>query len=212
MTRFPRIQSLVLHNPGRELVCKIRPEFFPHLKYLTVNSVRRAIVQWWTLLHNRVFSNGFPHLYKACLTSVSLPPAIETWTGSSSIRELEICWINQPRFLGTLLLSCPNLHKLKLIIDQFYSTTIFEYVNDGLFEVDENSIPHGIVIHRALRHLEIECVNSIDLFEFLESLLRCVPSLQQPQITICPFEGFRISCHNIARLLQNYVSSLSYFH
>ncbi|CAF4278100.1 unnamed protein product, partial [Adineta steineri] len=146
-------------------------------------------------------------------TSVALPSTITTWTGSSSIRELEICWISRPRFLGTLLLSCPNLHKLKLIIDQFYSIHgTLGYHDDDCIRVDENSIPHGIVIHRALRHLEIECVNAIGLFEFLESLLRCVPGLQKLQITICPFEGFRISCHNIARLLQNYVSSLSYFH
>ncbi|CAF3923389.1 unnamed protein product, partial [Adineta steineri] len=158
-------------TPG-ELVCKIRPEFFPHLKYLTVNSVRRAIVQWWTLPHSYVFSNGFPHLYKACLTSVALPSTITTWTGSSSIRELEICWISRPRFLGTLLLSCPNLYKFKIIVDQFYSIHgTLGYHDDGFVEVDENSIPHGIVIHRALRHLEIECVNAIGLFEFLESLL-----------------------------------------
>ncbi|CAF4209692.1 unnamed protein product, partial [Adineta steineri] len=97
--------------------------------------------------------------------------------------------------------------------DQFYSIHgILGYHDDGCVRVDENSIPRGIVNHRALRHLEIECVNSIDLFEFLESLLRCVPGLQQLQVTICPIEGFQISFHNIARLLQNYVSSLNYFH
>ncbi|CAF1358883.1 unnamed protein product [Rotaria sp. Silwood1] len=178
LIRFSQLYSLILHNPNQALAQKIQPEFFPHLKYLSIAFSCHTFTHWWNSLHHRIFSNKFLKLYKACLACLCLPSTKSVWRGSPSITKLEINEVNRTGFLHILLYACPNLRFLRFRPGPYRSdlTTVFK---DGRGStIDENIIPSSAAPHYQLQRLEVLSSDYMN-YEFFASLLQCLPNLKQ---------------------------------
>ena len=160
--RFPHVRRLTLNSPLPHLLEQLKPELLPSLEYLSVTYLFNMYEI--TLLHDKIFSNRFPHLLSCELLEKETLMTIQHWQTSPSIRRLRIELIDATIFV-VILSACPNLSTLR-------------------FAMHSVQIPHLEQAHLNLKRLTVELRDSDWSHDdhILSGFLACVPNVRRLEV------------------------------
>jgi hypothetical protein len=112
--QFLNIRSLKWISPSNTQLQQMSSSTsFPFLNHLSVYNMHTSSST--AQFHQFIFTNGFPHLRKCCLSriDISLP-----WLLSPSLYSISICDVHEPLIIQRILTACQNLTRLDLKIQR----------------------------------------------------------------------------------------------
>lgn len=160
--RFDRVRRLTLNSPLPHLLEQLKPELLPSLEHLSVTYLFNMYEI--VLLHDKIFSNRFPHLISCELLEKETLMTIQHWQTSPAIRILKIHLIDVHIF-QVIISACPNLCSLS-------------------FEMNTLDVPNLQQVHLNLKYLTVELRDSDWCHDdrILSGLLACVPNVRRLEI------------------------------
>ena len=159
---FQNVRRLIFHSPSSELLHQFSELSFPYLESLSIPETLFGL----SPIFEKIFSNQYPRLKSSHLFGYETIETIGRWTQISSLRVLQIGFIDYHVYQA-ILSSCPNLYSLKLQIFQSYLK-----LSDGQ-------------IHPNLRILNIQSeINDCRYNDqLIDRFLQCVRNLEQLSIS-----------------------------
>ncbi|CAF0977781.1 unnamed protein product [Rotaria sp. Silwood1] len=149
---FSALRFLTLKYPSLQQRNYIRPENFPHLKYLNLSYPLED-----SILLNLIFSNVFEHLKTCRLDRTSTD---HSWNGSPELRSLSISVYDSYGII-CVLRACPNISRLSIIV----------------YETPQNNLTlprHSI----SCMNLLLQYIFIRSTFEILAAILKLTPNLK----------------------------------
>ena len=194
--RFDRVRRLTLNSPLPHLLEQLKPELLPSLEHLSVTYL--FTMYEIVLLHDKIFSNRFPHLISCELLEKETLMTIQHWQTSPAIQFLKIQLIDVHIF-QVILSACPNLCSLR-------------------FEMNSLDVPNLQQVHLSLTYLTVELRDSDWGRDdrSLSGFLACVPNVRRLEIHRRHYHA-DIETHLevydwLASILSSRLSCLRHFH
>ena len=163
---FRNLRSLIINLGSEDHLKEIRPEFLPHLTYLSLSmsfSPSSTVI-----LAYRVFTNRFLALRYADLGKVSLR-LHSTWTQSPSLRSIKIV--------------CTNINILPLILHICPQLTHLQLRTQGEDELDLNSL--SLIINHPLTQLIFIQSSHTTYIVGITKILSCLSRVKQLELRLC---------------------------
>ena len=161
LKHFKKLHCLILRNPKEKLFEQLNRHSIPNIQYLSITHKFISTVQTLiTDLHQKIFSNHFPHLKSCNLSDMDVALPRQTWQQSLSLSILKVGQIDTFVY-NAILSACPNLHFL-------------QFKKSSLAQLSAN-----IVIHSNLKQLIIKDEDQIFPWNdnLINNYLLCVPNL-----------------------------------
>lgn len=169
LERFVNLHRLVLHSPSSEFLDQFQ-NLSLRLEHLSIPDILFGM----SPIFERIFSNQYFHLKSCHLFGFETIETIGQWTQISSLRFLQIGFIDYHVYKA-ILSACPNLYSFKLQIFQSYLKLSDTINHSNLRILDIHSEIHDC------RYNE----------QIIDSLLRCVKNVEQltisRTISLCRF-------------------------
>lgn len=159
LKHFKKLYYLILRNPKEKLFEQLNHHSIPNIQYL---SITHKFIISITDLHQKIFSNHFPHLKSCNLSDMDVVLPRQTWQQSLSLSILKVGQIDTFVY-NAILSACPNLY-------------FFQLKTSPLAQ-----LPPNIVIHSNLKQLIIK--DEDQTFPWNDNLINnyllCVPNLDK---------------------------------
>jgi len=161
---FQKLHCLILHNPKEKIFEQLNHQSLPHIEYLSIthkfltSTIQSLIIN----LHQKIFSNHFPHLKSCNISEMEVTMPIQNWYQSSSLYILKVGQINTSVY-KTILSSCSNLYFFQLK------------------KLQQTELLTNIIIHTNLKQLIIKDEDEIFPWNdgFIHDYLLCVPNIEK---------------------------------
>jgi hypothetical protein len=163
--RFKNVRHLTLHYPTNKLLKQFDIDILPNLEYLSIPDILFDM----SSIHQKLFSNTYPHLKSCNLHGFETIETIQKWTQTPSLRILKIGLIDFHVYKA-ILSSCPNLHDFKLNMFQSYLKLSNIYLHSNLRKLEMHSEINDWHYNDQLIDIFLGCVTNLEELTIYRSI------------------------------------------